>query len=99
MAKQHMVETETQQLLRGQQRHTSLIRGTIPLSLIASNTRCDEVVRCALSALCPRENVIERQVLSVLVLATVLTPVTVANVDPCTFHRCFAVIAAYVYVM
>src|SRR5439155_8040252 len=56
-------------------------------------------LRRMLAALCTRENVIERQVLCMLVLAAILAAIAVANVDARALHRSFAAIASKVNVM
>lgn len=56
-------------------------------------------MRSALAALGTREDMVERQVLGMLVLAAVLTAITVANVDPRTLHRRLAIVPANMHVM
>ena len=99
VAKQHVIEAETQQLLRSQQRHTCLFRRSVPFPLVAFHAGGDQVRRGAFAALCTRQNVIERQVLCVFMVAAILAAVTVANVNPGTLHRRFAAVAANVHVM
>lgn len=94
-----MVEPKPQQLLRGQERHPRLLRRSVTLALVAFDARGDQVMRRALAALSTREDVVQRQVLGVLMLAAVLTPITVTNVDPGPFHRGLAVVAANVNIM
>src|SRR5436190_9476469 len=60
VAEQHMVEAETEQLLRGQQRHARLFGRAIAFTLVALYTGRDQVMRRALATLGTRENVIER---------------------------------------
>ena len=99
MTKQHVIEAETQQLLRCQQRHTCLLGRAVALTLVTFDAGRDQIVRRAFAALCPRENVIERQILGVLMLAAILAAIAVANIDPGPFHRRFAVIAPNVHIM
>ena len=99
MAKKYVIEAESKQLLGCKQRHASLIGRAIAFSLIAFDAGGDEVVRSAFAALGTRENVIQRQLFSMLGFAAILTAIAVADVDPCTFHRRFAVGTADVDVM
>ena len=99
VTEQHMVEAEPQQLLRSQQRHAGLLGRAVALSLVALDARRHQILRRALAALGTRENVIQRQVLGVFVLAAILAAIAVANVDPGTLHRRFAVVAANVDIM
>ena len=99
MTKQHVIEAETQQFLRGQQRHAGLFRRAVALSLIAFDTRGHKVLRRAFAALCTREDMIERKFLGVFMLAAILTAISIANIDPSPFHRGFAIITTNVNIM
>lgn len=99
MAKQNMIKAEPKQLLRCQQGHSRLFGRAVTLSLITFNASRDQIRRRAFSALCTRQNMIERQVLRVLVIAAILTAITVADINPGTLHRGFPSIPADVYIM
>jgi len=99
VTQQHVVEAESQQLLRCEQRHTRLIGRAIALSLVAFHARGNEVVRGAFTALCPREDMVERQILGVPMFAAILAPIPVANIDARPFHRRFAIITPDVHIM
>ena len=86
VAEQHMIESETEQLLRGQQRHAGLFRRAVAFTLVAFNAGRHEIVRRAFPALGTRENMVERQFLGVLVLTAVLTAIAITDIDPSTFH-------------
>ena len=94
-----VVEAKSKQLLRGKKGHPRLLRRAITFALIALHTRSDKVLWCRFAALSTRQNVVERQILSVSVLAAVLTTITIADVDPGTFHRRFASGATHIYIM
>lgn len=96
MTKQDVVEPEAKQLLRCQQRHASLLRRTISFSLIALHARRNEVLRCALAALCTGKDVIQSQVFGMPVFTAVLAAVTVADVYPSPLHRCLTIVASEV---
>jgi len=99
MAKQYMIESQTKQLLRRKQRHPCLFRRAVAFPLIAFYARGDQIGRRAFAALCPRQDVVERKVLGVTMLAAILAAVTVANVNTCPLHRRLRTIAADVNVM
>ena len=94
VAEQYVIETETQKLLRRQQRHTCLFGRTITFSLITFHTGRDKVGRCAFSALGTGKNVIECEVLCVSVIAAVLAAITITNINASTLHGCLAAVAA-----
>ncbi len=94
-----MVEAETQQLLRRQQRHSRLLRRAVAFSLVAFYAGRDQILGRVFAALSTRKNVIERQVLSVTMLAAILAAIAVSNVDTRTLHRRLAVIAPQMNVM
>jgi hypothetical protein len=99
VAKQNMIESKPQQLLRSKQRHAGLFRSAVTFSLIAFYASSDKVCRGAFAALCTRQNVIEREVLRMTVVAAILAAVTIANVDAGSLHRGFAAITTHMYVM
>ena len=99
MAEKHVIESQTEKLLRSEQRHTSLFGRSITFSLVALHTRRDKVSRRAFTALRTRQDVIERQVFRMLVIAAVLAAIAIANVDACTLHGRLAAIAADVDVV
>ena len=99
MAKQYVIEPETKQLLRGQQRHACLFRRTVPLTLVALDAGRDQILRRAFAALRSRQDVIERQVLGMLMLSAILATITVANIDSGPLHGRFAVLAANMNIM
>jgi len=94
-----MIEAETQQLLRSKQRHAGLFGGAVALALVAPDTRGNQVLRGALAALGPRQDVVQRKVLGVAVLSAILAEVTVANINARAFHGGLAAIPAYMYIM
>lgn len=94
MAKQNVIQPESKQLLRRQQRHASLLRRTIAFALITLYTCCHKILRRRFATLSSRENVVKRQVLGVTMFAAILATISVANVDPSTFHRGLAIIAS-----
>ena len=94
-----MVEAEAEEFLRCEQRHSGLFGRAVAFTLVAFYAGRDEIVRRAFTALRTREDVVERQVFGVLVLAAVLTAVAVADIDPRPFHRSLAVIATQMDVM
>ena len=94
MAKQYVIESESEKLLRREQRHACLFRRTITFSLITFHARRDEIRRCAFSALGTGKNVIECEVLRVFVIATVLAAITITDVNASTLHGRFAPVAA-----
>ena len=81
VAKQHVVQPQPQQFLRREQRHTGLFGRAVTFTLVAFYARGNEICGSAFTALRTRENVIERQVLCVLMVAAVLTSVAVTRVD------------------
>ena len=89
MTKQNVIETETQQFLRRQQRHSRLIGRAIAFALVAFYASRHQIVRRTFAALRPRQNMIERQILCVFVLGAILAAVSVANIDPRALHRRF----------
>src|SRR5262245_33810267 len=99
MAKQHVIESEAKQLLRSQQRHAGLLGRAVALTLVALDTRGHQVLRRAFAALCPRQNVVEREVLCMTMLATILAAISIANVNSCSLHRRFTVLAADMDIM
>ena len=99
VTEQHVVEPQPQQLLRRQQRHSRLFRRAVAFALVALDTGRNEIVRRALAALSSRQNVVERQVLGMLMLAAVLAAIAVANVDAGTLHRGLAIVAADMNIM
>src|SRR5215203_855240 len=99
MTKQYVIESQTKELLRREQRHPCLFRRSVTFTLVAFYTRRDQVGRSAFAALCPRQDVIERQVLGVTMLAAILAAVTVAYVNACPLHRRLGTIAADMNVM
>lgn len=99
VAEKDVVESETQQFLRGKERHTSLLGRAVAFSLIALYARSYKILRSVLAALCPRQNVIERQILCVPMVAAILASIAVANIDAGALHRILAGSAAQVYVM
>lgn len=99
MAQQHMIEPETQQFLRGKQGHACLFRCPVAFSLITFYASGDKVRRSTFASLSPRQNVVERQVLCMLVFAAILTAVSITNVNACTFHRRFTAVPADVDVV
>ena len=78
---------------------SGLFRGTVTFSLIAFYACSDKVRRGAFAALSARQYVIERQVFCVFVFTAVLTTVSIANVNPGTFHCGLAAISANVDVV
>lgn len=94
-----MVEAETQQLLRGKQRHAGLFGSAVALALVAANASRYKVLRRAFATLCTGKNVVERQVFGLPVLTAILAQVTVANVDARTLHGGLAAIPANMHVM
>ena len=99
MAKQHVIEAETKQLLRRQQRHARLLRRAVALSLVALHACGHEIRRRTFTALGAGKNMVERQVFSMSMLTAVLAAVTVADVNACALHRRFAAIASNIDVM
>ena len=99
MTKKHVVEPQPEQLLRSQQRHTRLLRRAIALTLITLDAGRYQVMRRALSTLCSRQDVIERQVLGMLVFTAILAAIAVADVDASALHRRLAALALDVNVM
>ncbi len=99
MAKQYVIQPEPKELLRGEQRHTRLLGRTVSFALIALHTSRHEVGRRAFAALCPRQDVIKRQVFGVTVVTAILTAVTVTNVNTRTLHRSLTPIASHVDVV
>lgn len=99
MTEQHVVEAETEQLLRRQERHACLLGRAVTLTLVALDACGNKILRRALSALGTREDVVKRQVLGVLVLGAILAAIAVADVDACTLHCSFAIVAANVNIM
>lgn len=73
VAKQHVIQAQSKQLLRCEQRHTSLFRRAVSFPLVALYARRYKIGRCAFTALCTWQNVIERQVFRVLVLGSIGT--------------------------
>ncbi len=94
-----MVEAETQQLLRRQQRHSRLLGRAVALALVAFYAGSDQILRRVFAALSTRKNVIKRQVLRMTMLAAILAAIAVANVNTRTLHRRLAVIAPQMNVM
>ena len=86
VTKQYVIESQPKQLLRRQQRHSGLFRRAVTLSLIAFYAGSDKVCRGAFAALGTRQDVIKRQILSVPMLAAILAPIAVADVNPCPLH-------------
>src|SRR5690349_8612144 len=99
MAEQHMIEAKPQKLLRREQRHACLFRRTIALTLVALDAGRDEIVRRTFAALSSRQNMVERQVLGMFMLAAILATIPVTNVDPGPFHRRLAVRASNMNIM
>lgn len=94
-----MIEAESKQLLRSQERHARLLWRSVAFALIALYTRGHQVLRCVLAALCTREDVIKRQVFCVLVLGAILAAIAVANVDSRPLHGRLAAVATQMHVM
>ena len=99
MAKQYVIKAEPQKLLRGKQRHACLFGSSVSFSLVALYTGGDEICGSAFAALCTRENVVERKVLCVPVIAAVLTAITVADIHPCTLHCGLPPVSADINIM
>ena len=89
-----MIQAESQKLLRSQQWHACLLGGAITLPLITFHTRRDEIGGSAFAALSSRKNVIQRKILCVFVLGTILASIPVANVNSGTLHSCLATVAS-----
>ena len=89
VTEQHAVESKLEKFLRREQRHSGLIGRAVAFALVAFDARRNEVVRGAFAALRSRQNVIERQIFGVFVVAAVLTAVAVANVNSGALHRRF----------
>jgi len=98
VAEQDVVESETQQFLRSQQRHSGLFGRPVSFALVAFDAGGDQIVRRRFAALRPRQDMIERQVFGVFVFAAVLAAVAVANINPRPFHRRFLAAAFDVHV-
>ncbi len=99
MAKQYVVESQPEQFLRSQKRHPRLFGRSIAFTLIALYTGRNQVMRSAFAALGPRENMVKRQVLGVLVLAAVLAAIAVANINASPLHRGLAVVPTHMHIM
>jgi hypothetical protein len=99
VAEKYVIEAESEQFLRCEQRHACLLRRSIALALITFDARSYQILRRTLTSLSTRENMVECEVLGVPVLAAVLTPVAVPNVDPRPFHCCFTAISPNVYIV
>src|SRR5690606_573057 len=72
VTKQDVIEPKAKQLLRRQERHTCLLRRAVAFPLVAFDARGHEVLRGVLAALCSRQNVVERQILCVTMVAAIL---------------------------
>lgn len=90
MAKEHVVQAKSQQLLRREKRHSSLLRSPVSFALIAPDARGCQVLGCGRSALRLREYVVEGQVLCVSVVPAILAAIAVPYVNAGAFHRIFA---------
>ena len=86
MTKQDVVKPETQKLLRREKRHSGLFGRAVAFALVAFDASRHEIVRDAFAALRARQDVVERQILGVFVLAAVLTAIAVADIDPGALH-------------
>lgn len=86
VAEQHVIEPQSQKFLRSEQRHSCLFRRTVTFSLIAFYASSYKVSRSAFAALGPRQDMIKRQILGVLVIAAVLAAVAVADIYPRPLH-------------
>ena len=99
VTEKYVIEAQAKKLLRSEQRHTRLLRSSIAFTLIALYAGRHEILRRSFAALRTRQDVIERQVLSMLVLGTILTAIAVANIDPRTLHGRFAIVTPHMNVV
>lgn len=86
VAEQHVIKAQTQKFLRREQRHSGLFRRTVTFSLIAFYASSYKVSRSAFTALCTRQDVIQRQILGMLMVTAILAAVAVADVNSRPLH-------------
>src|SRR5688572_5084723 len=99
MAKQYVIEPQTKQFLRRKQRHPRLFRCSVALTLVAFYARRHQVGRRAFATLSAGQDMVQRQVLCVTVIAAILAAIAIADVNASTLHRRLRTVAADVDVM
>ncbi len=96
MTQKNVVESDAQKFLRAEQRHSRLFGCAVAFALVAGNTSRHEILRNGFAALRSRQNMVERQILRVFVVAAVLTAIFVADINSRPLHRRFLTLAAHV---
>src|SRR6185436_6646722 len=82
----HAFELHAQRRLRSKQRHARFSRSAIALSVVAGNTRRNDVPLRVICTTRTRKDVVQSQFTNRLLLAAVLTTVLVAHVNPQPLH-------------